>query len=335
MSGVSRSKSTRVAFLGLAILITATVPCTAEGLGDGDCAQLHSRVVDQVAKGQRKEAEAALSKALANSSNRAEGICAGLISGDLAAIALNSGRPSDAERFAEQSLNALGKSYPPNAPILLHTLQVLCSARFQQDKIGAARQAFERMRYIPAERSEDRALVHGLHAALLVAKSKYSEAETEYLAVTAALEQAGRLQTSDAATNFTELASLYIRQQRYEDARKELDRAWELLTTAKDAVPLDLINLLDIRAILHVRLAQWTEAERDLLHAMSLADHEREMDPRTIEALLTNYAIVLRKTDRQREARRVDARLAALQHQQTAVVDVSELLQTAKHSNRR
>jgi tetratricopeptide (TPR) repeat protein len=335
MSKISNYRSTRVAFLGLAILTTAAVPCTAEELGDGDCAQLHSRVVDQVAKGERKEAEAALSKALINSSNQAEGICAGLISGDLAAIMLDSGRPADAETFAEQSLSALGSSYPPNAPILLHPLQVLCSARFQQGKIGAARQVFERMRSIPAGRPEDRALVHRLHAALLVVKSKYSEAETEYLAVTAALEQAGRLQTSDAATNFAELASLYIRQQRYEDARKELDRAWELLTTAKDAVSLDLINLLDIRAILHVRLAQWTEAERDLLHAISLADHERQMDPRTIEALLTNYAVVLRKTHRRHEARHVEARLAALQNQQTAVVDVSELLQTAKHSNRR
>ena len=109
-----------------------------------------------------------------------------------------------------------------------------------------------------------------------------------------------------------------------------MERASLLFTAAKNAVPPDLISFLGIRATLHIRLAQWSEAEGDLLHAISLADHERQMDPGIIEPLLTNYAVVLRKMHRRHEARRVEARLAILQHRQTAVVDLSELSQAAK-----
>jgi len=59
---------------------------------------------------------------------------------------------------------------------------------------------------------------------------------------------------------------------------------------------------------------------------MLLADHERQVDPGIIEALLKNYAVVLRKTHRQREARRVEDRVADLEYQRRAVVDVTELL---------
>jgi hypothetical protein len=88
----------------------------------------------------------------------------------------------------------------------------------------------------------------------------------------------------------------------------------------------DVISLLGIRAILHNRLAEWSDAETDVLHVMSLADHERQVDPVITNSLLTNYAFVLRRTHRRREFRHVEARLAAPQYNSTAVVDVSELL---------
>jgi tetratricopeptide (TPR) repeat protein len=305
----------------------------AESSGDGHCTQLNHLVVSQVADGETKQAEAALSKALASSSSRREGVCAGLMLNDLAAIMLNSGRLADAETFAERALTALRKSYSSNNPVLLRPFQILCSARFQQGKIGAARRAFEQMRSIPAVRAEDRALVHGLAAPLFAAEDKDREAETEYLAALNALEQAGRIYTADAATAFGALGSLYIRQQRFEEARRTLDRAWGIFTTAKDTVPADLIRLLSIRAGLHTNLAEWRDAETDLRDAISLADHERQMDPVMINSLFTTYALVLRKTHRRRESRYMETRIAALQHEPAAVVDVSELLQRSKLRN--
>jgi hypothetical protein len=49
-----------------------------------------------------------------------------------------------------------------------------------------------------------------------------------------------------------------------------------------------------------------------------------------VEALLTNYAFVLRKTPRQHEARQVEARAAILRDRRTGVVDLSELVRSAK-----
>src|SRR5689334_25330240 len=157
MSEISKCKSNGVALFVFAILIAAAVPSAAAGSNDGDCIQFNDQVVKQVDKGETKQAEAALSKALANSSNQAEGICAGLTLGNLAAIMLNSGRPADAETFAERAFSALGKYYLPNDPMLLRPLQILCSAHFQQGKLGAARHVFERIRSIPADRPDDRA----------------------------------------------------------------------------------------------------------------------------------------------------------------------------------
>jgi hypothetical protein len=78
------------------------------------------------------------------------------------------------------------------------------------------------------------------------------------------------------------------------------------------------------------KLRQCADAERDLMHLISLADQEGQTDPSMVEALLTNYAFVLRKTPRQHEARQVEARAAILRDRRTGVVDLSELVRSAK-----
>jgi tetratricopeptide (TPR) repeat protein len=248
---------------------------------------------------------------------------------------LNSGRLADAERFAQRALTALEKNYSLDDPALLQPLQILGAARFQRGKIGAARQALEQMRRIPAVRPQERGLVHGLAAALLVAEGKDQKAEPECLAVLTALEEAGSIYTADGATAVGALGFLYMRQQRFEEARSTMDRAWGIFMAAKDTVPADLIRLLSLRAELHTKLGEWQDAQIDLLHAISSADHERQMDPIMINSLLTNYAVVLRKMHRPHELRDVEARLAVHQGKPAASVDVSELLQGPKVRNQK
>src|SRR3954453_3676914 len=105
-----------------------------------ECTQLNHLVVSQVAKGETKQAEAALSEALVSSSSQPEAVCSGLIFSNLAAIMLNSGRLADAEAFAQRALTALATNHSLNDPMLLRPLQIVGAARFQQGKIGAARQ---------------------------------------------------------------------------------------------------------------------------------------------------------------------------------------------------
>jgi tetratricopeptide (TPR) repeat protein len=192
------------------------------------------------------------------------------------------------------------------------------------------------LRSIPTERPADRAIVHGLAAALLYAEDRYNEAEAEYLKALGAWEESGRGETTDVAAVLDGLATLYISNGRYRGAGRALDRALSIVTSAKDAVPMDRIKLLTSRAELHVRLREWREAEADLGSAISTVDRDTRLDPALLKALLVNYAHVLRKNHRGREARTIEARAAALEtHGLTdGVVDASELFAKPKVSKR-
>jgi tetratricopeptide (TPR) repeat protein len=282
------------------------------------------------------EAEGALSAALPRETGGAGDSCVGVTLNNLAAVALLSGRAADAEHFAERSIDVLEKSHPSNDPLLLRPLRILAASRFEQGKTRRAREAFDRMRLIPIERPEERAEVHGMAAALLHAGGKLREAESEYREALNALEQAGLGDRADAATILNSLGTLYMEQKRFTEARHALDRGLEIFESAKDAVPMDRIKLLHVRAILQAREGHWQDAAKDLRQAVSLLDATAgQCDPELAAAIMENYATALRKTHQGHDARMIAARAAALRAQGTSgiVVDVTELREQAKSNS--
>jgi tetratricopeptide (TPR) repeat protein len=300
------------------------------------CIEFNQTAINQVAGGRLEDAESALSAALADRANGSEQSCAGLTLYNSAVVMALAGRFAEAEVLAERSLKILEKSYPPDDPVLLRPLQMLSSIQFEQGKIAKARGALQRMHSIRTERPADHAMVHGLAATLLHAEGRYSEAEAEYLKALGAWEESGRGETTDVAAVLDGLATLYIAAGRYREASLTLDRALAIVTSAKDAVPTDRINLFIARAKLQARQGEWREAEADLRSAISTAEHDTRLDPVVLKFLLTNYAHVLRKNHRGREARTIEARAAALQtHGLTdAVVDASELFAKPRTAKR-
>jgi len=107
-----------------------------------------------------------------------------------------------------------------------------------------------------------------------------------------------------------------------------LDRSIAIHDRAKDSLPIDQIKLLDLRGILHARLGEWEQSEKDLRDALSMADRQPFMDPAVLRWILGNYSYVLRRNHHRREARSVDARRATLPAERTsvAVVDWTDLL---------
>jgi hypothetical protein len=99
---------------------------------------------------------------------------------------------------------------------------------------------------------------------------------------------------------------------------------------------MDRIRLLHIRAALHARDGEWRESEQKYAQALAMAEQESRADPALLRSLLTNYAIVLRKTHRGREARSFEKRAAALRGYPAtnALVDVTELLREARPTKR-
>ena len=170
----------------------------------------------------------------------------------------------------------------------------------------------------------------------LQAAGRLQEAESEYLAAVRAWEQAGRGDSADAGAALNSLGSVYIEEHRFHDALRTLDRAMVNFTHAPDAVPMDRIKLLNVRATLRAQQGEWREAEQDLGDAVSIADGEPQLTPAARAFLLANYARALRKNHRGREARLMDARAGALRGggASDAVVDVSELFPKPKSAKK-
>jgi tetratricopeptide (TPR) repeat protein len=332
----------RIGLLALYVSSALVARCAAaqevtrQELPSAACIELNRTAMNHVAGGRLGDAESALSAALANRATDSGQSCAWLTLHNLAFVTALSGRLAEAEVLEKRSLKILEKSYPPDDPVLLRPIQLLSQIQFEERKIAKARETFQRLQSIPTERPTDRAMFHGLAAALLYAGGRYNESEAEYLKALAAWEEAGRGETTDMAAVLNGLGLLYIADGRYQEAGRTLDRAFALVTSAKDAVPTDRIKLFSSRAELHVRQGEWREAEADLGSAISMADRDTRLDPAELKSILANYAHVLRKNHRGRQARTIEARAAALQtHGSTdGVVDASELFAKPKVSKR-
>jgi tetratricopeptide (TPR) repeat protein len=301
-----------------------------------ECIELNQRVVAEAANGQFAAAEALLSQATAFGEGRIPDRCTGFILHNMAALLSMSGRITEAERLAERSVTALEQVYAPDDLVLLRPLSILASTRFEHGKTAAARAAFHRMQSIRTERPADRALVHGTAAALFEAEGRLPEAEAEYLATFHAREEAGQGDKAEAGTIFVSLGTLYIVEQRLDEARQALDRALRIFDSAKDAVPMDRIRLLTARGVLLARQGVWPKAEQDLSDALSIADREGWRDPAAFRPLLTGYAYVLRRNHHRREARSIEARAAALPADAatSAVIDVTDLIVRPKSAKK-
>jgi Tfp pilus assembly protein PilF len=171
-------------------------------------------------------------------------------------------------------------------------------------------------------------VVHRTAAMLLRNEGKLREARDEITSAIRAWEETGRTDSADYASLLIKLGALYIDQHKYPEARTALHQALLITEAAKDAVRIDLIHALHTRAVLHAREREWRQAEERFLQALKMIEQETRADPVLLRSLLSNYATLLRKTHRGREARSFEKRAAALPTFPTAnaLVDVAELL---------
>ena len=308
----------------------------AQASESAHCVGLDQKFREEVANGRTTQAETLLADSLAPVASRAQHSCAGLILSRTAVQMAVSGRMDEAEEFAEQSVHVLGENFSPDDVVFFRPFHILASARFERGEVRKARQAFKRMKTIRIERPEERAMLSGFSATLLTAEGRYREAESEYLLAVHAWEQAGRGDMADTGTVLNALGSLYIREHRLDDARRVLDLAFGIFTSAKDTVPLDLFKLLEVRAAMHVKLQEWREAEQDLREAVAMTDRLPGLDTGMLGRALADYAYVLRKNHRRREARSIEARAAVLHRQAITnmVIDTTELQAHAKSATK-
>ncbi|MGC2657442.1 MAG: tetratricopeptide repeat protein [Bryobacteraceae bacterium] len=183
------------------------------------------------------------------------------------------------------------------------------------------------MRMIRALTTEDRVLLDQMAGAVLQREGKLEEAGSHYRAVLVELTGAGREASADGVAIRGQLASLYLQDHRYADARKTADDALTSLNAVTSVPPLYRMKVLNVRAIAWTRMGRWREAESDLAEAVSLGRSQTRLDNAELLPVVSNYASVLRKL-RRKKARSVERWAASLRSGNIAsslIVDISEL----------
>jgi tetratricopeptide (TPR) repeat protein len=292
-----------------------------------DCLRENSAIVERLAESQVDQAQHVALDALAVGVSHLEPVCAGLLLNAAASTSLLSGKLDNARTLAEQSLTYLQQALPPDDPVYLRPLHLLANVYLVQGLTAKARETLCRIERINATSPQDRALFREINAAVLQREQKTKEAEMNYLAALVAISDAGKQNSAEAVAVQRSLAFLYLQENRYSDASSTVDAAIATLQRAKDAVPLDRIQLLNVRAAVSAYRGRWRDAEADLSNAVSLARRQAHLDSVVLEPLVTNYAQVLCKLHR-KDARSVKAWAVALRSETAAsrqTIDVTQL----------
>jgi hypothetical protein len=319
---------------GILLLFLARLPAVAQEHQaplDRACLEIHAQAQDLIQAGDPNRAEITLLAALKDP-NFQPPACEAVVLADLAWVMLLSGRRAETEIFARRSLVILARIYSPDSPAHLHPLHSLGIAYLQQEKTGRARRVVERMKSLSLSRADERSLVHSMAMSLLVAEGRFKEAESECLDTLASYKEAGRMFSADFGSTQIVLAEIYLRLHRTVDAEHALLRGQQVLESAADTAVFDRLGALHVRASLRAAQSRWADSEQDLLQALTLAERENSVPPARIGILLDQYALVLRKMHRKREARAATARAVAFWRghpELNQVVDVSSSIRPA------
>ena len=291
------------------------------------CVEFNQNIVTKLDSGLLAESEALLSAALIEKEINFEPSCLATILHNLANVLALSGRFAEAEGLAQRSIKLLAAVHSVQNPALFRPLHLLWSTQFLQGERSKARQTFQKMKVLQLAKAQDRAMLHGAAASEMQVDGRYEEAQREYQKALVASVEAGRGETGDYAILLTGLGTQQLFQNRYLEAGATLDLALSVATSAKDAVPMDLIKILSVRAVLWARQAKWQAAAQDLKLALLIADRDARLDPGELKPLLANFGYVLRKAHRGKEARAIESRVKSINTVPlaNAIVDVREL----------
>jgi len=323
----------------LALMICALTPFCGAAWDDpvgSECADLNRAVLNKAANGKLAEAEADVKTAMANRNGELRPLCEGLMLHNLAALTLIAGSFAEAESLAGRSIAMLEPVLGPENTGLLRPVHVLFSARLEQGKIGRARESLLKMQRIRVANAEERALLHGSEAVLLQAEGRFGESELAFRSALADWRETGKSDAGEVASVLSGLASLYLAQDRLKEAADALEEARAVLNDAPEAAPSDHLKVLRLRAAVERRQGEWRRAGEDLEQAINLTLAQREPDSGLLAALMRDYAEVLRREHRRREANAIEKKLAALPSvfEANAVVDATQLRQSAASRKR-
>jgi tetratricopeptide (TPR) repeat protein len=230
------------------------------------------------------------------------------------------GRFRDAHEAYKRAIEAAGGAAVTPATRLRLQLN-LASLYLEEREYGSAEQlirAAERhAREVPPD-SPELAGLYNAAGTLRLIGGKLSPAQQMFEKALAILDRPGVGLGNELASVLLNTASVQIRQGRYAEARRNLERAAGLLQDAPGASKSQLIRVLATRSTLEYLAKDRAAAESAAARAVSLAEAHYGPDNLLVAELMQNYALILNRLSRGKEARSYRAR-------ERPLIDVTEL----------
>jgi tetratricopeptide (TPR) repeat protein len=164
---------------------------------------------------------------------------------------------------------------------------------------------------------------------LRLIEGKLSSAEQKYREALAILDQARPEHTNELASALLNIASVQMRQGNYLEARGSFDRGIALLEASAETPKSQLIRALASRSTLEYLAKNWKDAERAAARALAMAETQYGSESPVVGEVLQNYALILDRLRRGKEARSYRRRARSLMSNgQSAfrpLIDITEL----------
>lgn len=241
------------------------------------------------------------------------------------------GRFRDAHEAYERAIEAAENA--PVTPATRLRLQLnLVSLYFEERAYGSAEQLIRTAESQAQEISSDSPELAGLYNAagtLRLIEGKLSLAQQIYEKALAILDCPGVRHGNELASVLLNIASVQMRQGRYAETRRNLDRALALLIGVGETPKSQLIRALTSQSTLEYLAKDWGAAERAAARALAMAETLYGPESPILGDVLQNYSLILDRLRRGKEARSYRARARALlsngQSSFNPLIDITEL----------
>ena len=230
---------------------------------------------------------------------------------NLAGLYRDQGKYAEAEPLYQRALDILEKALGPEHPQVAASLNNLALLYHNQRKYSEAEPLYQRALVIAEKTMGPEQVAASLNnlAGLYLNQSRYAEAEPLYQRSLDILEKGLGPEHPQVAQTLNSLALLYHNQGKYSEAEPLYRRA--LVIAEKTMGPEQVAASLNNLAGLYHNQSKYAEAEP--LYQRSLDILEKGLGPEhpNLASSLESYAILLRKTDRNAEADKLEKRARA------------------------
>lgn len=224
------------------------------------------------------------------------------------------GRFGEAHQAYKQAIDA-AENAPVTPASRLRLRMNLAALYVEEGAYGSAYQLIRAAEHEAQEVPFDSPALAGLHNAagtLYLIDGKLSAAQQRYEKALAILDRPGLGNGNELASVLLNIASVQMRQGRYGEARRNLDRTAALLEEITPTPKSQLIRALATRSTLEYLVKDWTAAERAAARALAMAEAHYGPESPVVGEVLQNYSLILDRLRRGKEARSYRARARGL-----------------------